>query len=411
VGLTLLHYLLPPIVGSAIGFTSDQIAIRMLFRPYKPLYLFGRQLPLTPGLFPKGQVRFAGKVAQMMTDKLLTPEEIQRIAQRLLTPERLEEGLRFTLLYILSEYSDPRRRARLSVSLGDILKQVFSASLPQWIEQLSRSTTLEKWLEQLFDQVILGLAINPTQAGSIAQWIEQNLFTPERVRQALVNVLTPQTLEALDREARERSKGGFWVVANLIGLKDPLVRLRTFCLERPEAADELFSRFLVEVGVHERLVAALTGLSIRNFSAGTIQSLRRQFVGSIIQSLEVQGPVLSQRIGDSIDWNRWAAAVLDRITGSEQTLEWIDSLAKGTSGILNVYLARELEPLVVKFLPSLGLEELVVKKICATSAQELEEAIQQVARNELKAIPYVGMTLGFCVGLFEVLLVTLLPGS
>jgi len=90
-------------------------------------------------------------------------------------------------------------------------------------------------------------------------------------------------------------------------------------------------------------------------------------------------------------------------------LGWIDSLAKGTSGIIDSYLVRELEPLVIKFLPSLGLEELVVKKICATSAQELEDAIQQVARNELKAIPYVGMTLGFCVGLFEVLLVAFLP--
>jgi uncharacterized membrane protein YheB (UPF0754 family) len=409
VGLTILHYLLPPIVGAGIGFTSDQIAIRMLFRPYKPIYLFGRQLPLTPGLFPKGQVRFAGKVAQMMTDKLLTPEEIQRIAQRLLTSDRIEEGLRFTLLYVLGEYGDPRRRARLSVRLGEVLKQVFSASLPQWIEQLSHSKATEKWLEQLFNQVILGLEISPPQAETISQWIEKNLFTPERVRQALVKILTPQTLEALDREARERSKGGLWVVANLIGLKDPLARLKTFCVERPEAADELFARFLVEAGVRERLVGALTGLSIQNFPAATVQNLRRQFVSSVIQSLEIQGPALSQQIGGAIDWNRWAAAVLDRITGSEQTLGWIDSLAKGTSGIIDSYLVRELEPLVVKFLPSLGLEELVVKKICATSAQELEDAIQQVARNELKAIPYVGMTLGFCVGLFEVLLVTFLP--
>jgi uncharacterized membrane protein YheB (UPF0754 family) len=409
VSLTIWHYLLPPIVGAGIGFTSDQIAIRMLFRPYKPKYLFGRQLPLTPGLFPKGQVRFAGKVAQMLTDKLLTPEEIQRIAQRLLTPARIEEGLRFTLLYILGEYSDPRRRARLSVGLGEVLQQVFSASLPQWIEQLSHSKTTEKWLEKLFNQVILGVAMTPSQASTIAQWIEQNLFTPERVRQALVKVLTPQTLEALDREARERSKGGLWVVANLVGLKDPLTRLKTFCVERPEAANELFARFLVEAGVHERLEGALTGLSIQNFPAATIQNLRRQFISSIIQSLEIQGPALSQQIGASIDWNRWAAVVLDRITGSEQTLGWIDSLAKGTSGIIDGYLVRELEPLVIKFLPSLGLEELVVKKICATSAQELEEAIQQVARNELKAIPYVGMTLGFCVGLFEVLLVAFLP--
>jgi len=407
--LTIFHYILPPIVGAAIGFTSDTIAIKMLFRPYKPKYLFGKRIPLTPGLFPKGQERFARKVAQTLTDKLLTPDEVRRIAQRLLTADRLEEGLRFALLYVLGEYGDSRRRARLAVALGGILEEVFRDSLPRLIDGLSRSQASVRLFEQAFDQVILPLKLDSEQAQTLAAWIERNIFTPDRLRVALVNFLTPETIDSLDREARERSQGSLWLVANVVGLKGPLGRFRAFCAEQPQPANELIARFLLEASVRDRLTAALDGLSLQNLSVGTVNDLRRQFVESLSGFLAAQGPSLSQRLGESIDWNRSAAEVLDRVVTSEKTLVWIDRIAEGIAGILDRYLARELEPLVMKFLPSLGLEELVISKICATSPQELEDAIQQVARNELQAIPYVGMTLGFFVGLFEVLLVSLLP--
>ncbi len=404
--LTLLHYVLPPLVGAAIGFTSDTLAIKMLFRPYKPKYLFGKQIPLTPGLFPKGQERFARKVAQMLTDRLLTPEEVRRIAQRLLTADRLEAGLRFALLYLLGEYSDSRRRARLSVALGNVLKEVFTESLPRWIDALSRSSASAKLFEQVFDQVVLSLRIDAVQADRLATWMENNLFTPDRLRQAMINLLTNQTLDALDREAREKSQGSLWFVANVVGLKGPLSRFKAFCVEQPEAANALLTRFMTEAGVRERLAAGLNGLSFQTLSLATVQDLRRQFVESLSSSLGAQGPALSQRLGESIDWNRWAAEVLDRIVTSEKTLAWIDQIAGNTSRMLDRYLAREMEPLVMKFLPALGLEELVITKICNTSAQELEDAIEQVAKNELQAIPYVGLLLGFCVGLFEVFLIT-----
>lgn len=409
--LTILHYVLPPIVGAAIGFTSDTLAIKMLFRPYKPLYLLGYRVPLTPGLFPKGQTRFAKKVAQMLTDKLLTRDEVQRIAERLLTPERIEAGLRFALLYVIGEYSNSRSRARLAVALGNVLQEVFVASLPRWLDTLSRSAAATELFEQIFDQVVASVRLDELQARRIATWLEANVFASDRMRIAIVNFLNNQTIDAIDREARERTQGGLWVVANVIGIKGPLSRFRSYCVEQPQSANELLTRFLAEAGLRERLVETLTGLSFQNLSVATVQELRGQFVESMIEYVSTEGPTLSQRFGGSIDWKRGAAEVLERIVTAEKTLEWVDRIARGGGRILERYLSRELEPLVVKFLPVLGLEELVIDKICSTSASELEDAIQQVAKTELQAIPYVGMALGFCVGLFEVLLITLLPSG
>ena len=51
--LTLLSYLLPPLIGAVIGYVTNALAIRMLFRPYRPLYIGSFRLPFTPGIVPR----------------------------------------------------------------------------------------------------------------------------------------------------------------------------------------------------------------------------------------------------------------------------------------------------------------------------------------------------------------------
>ena len=77
-------YLLPPLVGAVIGYFTNYIAVRMLFRPRKPVYLFGRQLPLTPGAIPKGKARLAKSAGKIVQNELFTREDI---SGRLLTEE------------------------------------------------------------------------------------------------------------------------------------------------------------------------------------------------------------------------------------------------------------------------------------------------------------------------------------
>ncbi|NEP41186.1 MAG: DUF445 family protein, partial [Okeania sp. SIO2H7] len=56
-------YLIPPVAGGVIGYFTNDIAIKMLFRPYKGYYIFGRKIPFTPGLIPANQERLAKRVA------------------------------------------------------------------------------------------------------------------------------------------------------------------------------------------------------------------------------------------------------------------------------------------------------------------------------------------------------------
>ena len=81
---TVVTYLLPPLVGAVIGYFTNLIAVKMLFYPHKPVFLFGHQLPLTPGAIPKGKTRLAKSAGKIVQDELFTREDI---SGRLLTEE------------------------------------------------------------------------------------------------------------------------------------------------------------------------------------------------------------------------------------------------------------------------------------------------------------------------------------
>lgn len=77
-------YILPPLIGAVIGYFTNLIAVKMLFYPHKPVYVFGHQLPLTPGAIPKGKARLARSAGKIVQNELFTREDI---SGRLLTEE------------------------------------------------------------------------------------------------------------------------------------------------------------------------------------------------------------------------------------------------------------------------------------------------------------------------------------
>ncbi|MBQ1489967.1 MAG: DUF445 family protein [Eubacterium sp.] len=66
-----------PIIGAIIGYFTNYIAVKMLFRPYEAKYLFGRQLPFTPGIIPKSRDRIANAISEAVSGNLLTADAIE----------------------------------------------------------------------------------------------------------------------------------------------------------------------------------------------------------------------------------------------------------------------------------------------------------------------------------------------
>lgn len=71
-----MEFIVFPAVGAAIGAVTNQIAIRMLFRPYEPVRIFGRRVPLTPGVIPAQRHTIAANIAHTFEKRLLSRKEL-----------------------------------------------------------------------------------------------------------------------------------------------------------------------------------------------------------------------------------------------------------------------------------------------------------------------------------------------
>ena len=66
-----------PLIGALIGYITNYIAVKMMFKPLKPIK-FGRfTLPFTPGIIPKNQNRLAESVAETVSHNLITEIDLK----------------------------------------------------------------------------------------------------------------------------------------------------------------------------------------------------------------------------------------------------------------------------------------------------------------------------------------------
>lgn len=83
-----LAYIARPLVGAVIGYITNDIAIRMLFRPRTAKYIFGYKIPFTPGLIPKEKSRIAASIGDAISKNLMNREVL---GKTLLAEEMLDK--------------------------------------------------------------------------------------------------------------------------------------------------------------------------------------------------------------------------------------------------------------------------------------------------------------------------------
>ena len=124
-----------PLVGGVIGYITNDLAIRMLFRPRKALYIGRFHVPFTPGLIPSQQGSIAQSIGSVVSGQLLNEETLR---QTLLSQETLDTLRKkiTTFLRVLSKdertvydcLRQPEIRGKADISV-DALKQKLTDAL------------------------------------------------------------------------------------------------------------------------------------------------------------------------------------------------------------------------------------------------------------------------------------------
>ena len=72
-----LQYIWGPVLGAIIGYATNYIAVKMLFRPYKPWKIGKWTLPFTPGIVPKRKAALARAIGDAVGHHLFTGDDLK----------------------------------------------------------------------------------------------------------------------------------------------------------------------------------------------------------------------------------------------------------------------------------------------------------------------------------------------
>ena len=86
-----LPWVVFPLVGALIGWATNWLAVKMLFRPHRPIG-FG---PLRfQGVVPRRQKDLAENIADTVQEELISPEDIAELVQKLATSDAIRAKLK-----------------------------------------------------------------------------------------------------------------------------------------------------------------------------------------------------------------------------------------------------------------------------------------------------------------------------
>ncbi|MBD2508177.1 DUF445 family protein [Nostoc muscorum FACHB-395] len=400
-------YVSPPVLGGIIGYFTNDIAIKMLFRPYKAIYIAGRRVPFTPGLIPRNQERLALNISKTIMGSLLTPQELQNLARRLLQTERVQAAILWLLRLAIEQINTEKNEKSAKIVAG-ILRDLLGESLPRLLKVLARREDfLEAQINQIFDQILLEFQLSEEQATRLADWLLEVVLPPDMLRQAIVDFLTDRTIQIIDEGFREKTSGTYWVVANLFGLRNTLTRLRTFCLDEKEATNNRLQELTQDLQIRDRIRKFLQNLSLQNLPMGTVRQLRKTTRESVRHYLQNSGSDFLQGLTDSVDWENIAVVLLNRLSTSPVVSTSLEVMSQELALILDKYLEKDLEVIVAQAIPILSIDQVIVDRVKSTSPADLEAAIEGIVKNELQAIVTLGGVLGFVIGLLQTVFLVL----
>ncbi len=396
--------IVPPFAGGLIGYLTNDLAINMLFRPYNPIYIFGRRLPFTPGLIPRNQERLAQRVSDTIMGSLLTPEELKKLAQKLLVTHRVQNAILWLLQLALKQVKEDKEQKTAKI-LADILQDLFDDSLPKLLKALTRrEDILEDQINQVFDRILLEFELTPTQARQLSDWLLKVVFAPNLIRQTMVDFLTDRNISVIDEGFREKTSGTYWVVANLFGVKSALMSLRAFCLDEKDIANTRIQELILSLEVRNKLKEFFLSVSLQNLPLSTVKQLRQTTNQIVRNYLQEKGGEVLHQFNSIVDWERVSVLIISRLQSSPVVNTSLGLVSEELALILERYLESNLESIMEEIIPILSIDEVIVKRVKATSAEDLEVATKSIVKSELQAIVNLGGVLGVLIGALQSIL-------
>ena len=364
-------------IGAFLGASTNHLAIKMLFRPYNPIYIGKWQLPFTPGLIPKRRDQLAISLGETVTKYLLTPETFRK---KFFSPEIRKTVLTFAQTKAEQEIFKNEK------TIGQWLDLAGYSHLPQTVEGKIDETIVKQFenIKHTLSTKTLNEII-PTQIHSV---IDHKI--PEVVEDLLAKgedyLRSPAGEIVINDMLKDflSSKGSFGgMIQMLVGDSKTLV----------EKIQRELIHFLRAPGTNHLLVSILSKEwdKIKERPAmDFLSEIEFDPIVENVQSYVKKQLALSSRLDKTINdyWptgNEWAK--------NEMIPKLVDKGFEQAENKLGDVLER------------LNLKEVVREQVDSFPVERLEDLVLGISKRELKMITYLGGVIGGLIGIAQGLLV------
>ncbi|UII56857.1 DUF445 family protein [Cytobacillus spongiae] len=366
-------------IGALIGGFTNSLAIKMLFRPYKAIYIGKWKMPFTPGLIPKRREELAEQLGRMVVDHLLTPESVQKkflnesfqLEMTKLVQSELERFFSKdqTPLELLEKFGVVDGQAKLEVKVDDMLEDKYIYLMEKYKNEPVKELMTPELLEKVESKIPLISSYILQKGTDYFDSTEGELRIQRMV----------------DDFVKERSG----MLGNMLQMFLGNVNLTDKI--RPEII-----KFLKSEGTHD-LVTTLLHKEWNKVLLWEASKLEAQ-VGR--QSILVMIKDYSKRI---LKLDKGLNTPISQISlPIRETV--VEKISPNAVMLLGSWLGERVHVLMER----LHLADIVREQVESFSVERLEEMVLSITKSELKMITYLGALLGGMIGLAQGILVLFL---
>ncbi len=273
-----LQIFIPPLVGGVIGFITNDIAIKMLFHPRKPIYLGKIKLPFTPGLIPKERERVAKAIGKTISNRFLDVETLKKA----FTSEEMMEKIKHGLEKIIDDNRTNEETVEdvlLKYTTYDMTEKIISVIRDDITELIHTKLTSSGFGESISKSVIYKIKekIDNFTFGVLSGIFDDNL----------VNRTAKSIGEVINQTVADNSKE---IISNLIDNEIERVKECKVCgiIEKYEEKIPLFISFVLSTYqriIEENLESVLREINIEKIVEDKIASFNVVELENIILEL------------------------------------------------------------------------------------------------------------------------------
>lgn len=367
------------IIGAVIGGFTNSLAIKMLFRPYKPLYIGKWRVPFTPGLIPKRRGELAEQLGKMVVEHLLTPESIKR--------KFLNEGFQSEMTSLAQ--MELERLLNREESLEEVLMKVGIQNSQEKAER-----RLDAFIENKYESLM-------------------DKYRKKPVR----NILSVELLEKLDSKIPLISsyilQKGVDYFSSVEGELRIARMIDEFLRDRGGMLGNMVQMFLGNVNLTDKIQPEIIKFLKNQGTQDLVTTLLRKEWEKVLEwdSEKVEKQIGKDQLLSIVKNYSRKIIKMDEIFHTPiSTLtstfkhELIEKTVPSAVQLLGDWLANRIEVLLER----LHLADIVREQVETFSVERLEEMVLSISRSELKMITYLGALLGALIGLFQAIVVILL---